>query len=161
MFSARALYNNSSESPEELTFNQGDVLTVIQRDFNGLSGWWLCFHDGRVGLAPGNRLRILSHVGLDDGVPTGSEQQAQQPVPAGGGVGASRDEQEQRRERQQIIKVRQNLNVGSLNMMINIVERETAGRVGFGKEREDMKCGSHVGNQDTMKSDGGRCNHCY
>lgn len=111
MFSARALYNNSSESPEELTFNQGDVLTVIQRDFNGLSGWWLCFHDGRVGLAPGNRLRILSHVGLDDGVPTGSEQQAQQPVPAGGGVGASRDEQEQRRERQQIIKTLKGSNV--------------------------------------------------
>lgn len=112
MISARALYSNSSESPEELTFNQGDVLTVIQRDFNGLTGWWLCFLDGKVGLAPGNRLRILSNAGLDNGLPTGSGQQPQQPAPGGGGT--SRDEQEEWRQRQQLNKVRQNLNVESL-----------------------------------------------
>ena len=56
---AKALYNNTAESPEELTFSQGDILNIIQKDVNGLSGWWLCSFNGKMGIAPGNRLRIL------------------------------------------------------------------------------------------------------
>ena len=58
-----------SESPEELTFKRGDVLTVLERDVNGLAGWWLCSVKGVRGIAPGNRLRILTGipVGQNDG----------------------------------------------------------------------------------------------
>jgi len=56
MLSAKALYSNISDSPEELSFSQGDVLTVLEKDVGGLAGWWLCSVGGRMGIAPGNRL---------------------------------------------------------------------------------------------------------
>lgn len=39
---ARAIYENIAESPDELAFKRGDVLTVIEQDTDGLTGWWLC-----------------------------------------------------------------------------------------------------------------------
>lgn len=56
MFSARALYNNVSEAPDELSFSKGDILEVVEKDANG---WWLCSFKGKVGIAPGNRLQLL------------------------------------------------------------------------------------------------------
>jgi len=57
---AKALYANSADTEEELSFAAGDVLTVHERDVAGLVGWWLCSHAGRIGIAPGNRLRLLT-----------------------------------------------------------------------------------------------------
>lgn len=39
---AKAIYENIAESPDELAFKRGDILTVIEQDTDGLTGWWLC-----------------------------------------------------------------------------------------------------------------------
>ena len=57
---AKALYANSADTEEELSFAAGDLLTVHERDVAGLVGWWLCSNAGRIGIAPGNRLRLVS-----------------------------------------------------------------------------------------------------
>lgn len=59
---ARALFDNSAEVAQELTFSRGDVLIVLKRDPPGFEGWWICSLAGRVGIAPGNRLEILGSV---------------------------------------------------------------------------------------------------
>ncbi|XP_062860166.1 breast cancer anti-estrogen resistance protein 1 isoform X2 [Trichomycterus rosablanca] len=69
---AKALYDNVAESPDELSFRKGDIMTVLERDTQGLDGWWLCSLHGRQGIVPGNRLKIL--VGMYD------KQQQQQPL---------------------------------------------------------------------------------
>lgn len=56
---AKALYDNVPESPEELAFRKGDVLTVLEQNTGGLEGWWLCSLHGLQGIAPGNRLKLL------------------------------------------------------------------------------------------------------
>uniref|UniRef100_A0A673LNG7 Neural precursor cell expressed, developmentally down-regulated 9 n=1 Tax=Sinocyclocheilus rhinocerous TaxID=307959 RepID=A0A673LNG7_9TELE len=56
---AKALYDNVPESPEELAFRKGDILTIIEQNTGGLEGWWLCSLHGRQGIAPGNRLKLL------------------------------------------------------------------------------------------------------
>ncbi|XP_032222528.2 enhancer of filamentation 1 isoform X2 [Nematostella vectensis] len=53
---AKALYDNIADSADELTFRKGDVITVLEKDIDGLFGWWLCSLHGRQGIAPGNRL---------------------------------------------------------------------------------------------------------
>ncbi|KAL8564236.1 hypothetical protein ACOMHN_017504 [Nucella lapillus] len=67
MFLAKALYDNIAETPDELAFRRGDVVTVVEQDTSGLDGWWLCSLRGRKGIAPGNRLKILS--GMMEGGP--------------------------------------------------------------------------------------------
>ncbi|XP_002730947.1 breast cancer anti-estrogen resistance protein 1-like isoform X2 [Saccoglossus kowalevskii] len=57
---AKALYENVAEAPDELAFRKGDVVTVIEQNTNGLEGWWLCSLNGRQGIAPGNRLKLLA-----------------------------------------------------------------------------------------------------
>lgn len=47
-------------------------MTVLERDTQGLDGWWLCSLHGRQGIVPGNRLKIL--VGMYD------KQQQQPPL---------------------------------------------------------------------------------
>ncbi|XP_064640246.1 enhancer of filamentation 1-like isoform X2 [Lineus longissimus] len=59
---AKALYDNLAETQEEISFKKGDIVTVIERDTNGLEGWWLCSLKGRKGIAPGNRLKILTGI---------------------------------------------------------------------------------------------------
>ncbi|KAM7002469.1 breast cancer anti-estrogen resistance protein 1 isoform 1-T1 [Tautogolabrus adspersus] len=71
---AKALYDNVAESPDELSFRKGDIMTVMERDTQGLDGWWLCSLHGRQGIVPGNRLKIL--VGMYD-----SKQQATPSTP--------------------------------------------------------------------------------
>ncbi|XP_036399712.1 breast cancer anti-estrogen resistance protein 1 isoform X1 [Megalops cyprinoides] len=73
---AKALYDNVAESPDELSFRKGDIMTVLERDTQGLDGWWLCSLHGRQGIVPGNRLKIL--VGMYD------KQQQQQVTPPPG-----------------------------------------------------------------------------
>ncbi|XP_062817786.1 LOW QUALITY PROTEIN: breast cancer anti-estrogen resistance protein 1 [Anolis carolinensis] len=70
---AKALYDNVAESPDELSFRKGDILTVLERNTQGLAGWWLCSLHGRQGIVPGNRLKVL--VGMYD------KRQAQPPPP--------------------------------------------------------------------------------
>ncbi|XP_030907794.2 breast cancer anti-estrogen resistance protein 1 isoform X1 [Melopsittacus undulatus] len=75
---AKALYDNVAESPDELSFRKGDIMTVLERNTQGLDGWWLCSLHGRQGIVPGNRLKIL--VGMYDK----KQQQQQVPGPAQG-----------------------------------------------------------------------------
>lgn len=56
---AKALFDNTAESPEELAFRKGDILMVLEREQGGGPGWWLCSLHGRQGIAPANRLRLL------------------------------------------------------------------------------------------------------
>lgn len=59
---ARALYDNIAESPDELAFRKGDLLTVLEQNTGGIEGWWLCSLRGRQGICPGNRLRLIAGV---------------------------------------------------------------------------------------------------
>lgn len=56
---AKALFDNTAESPEELAFRKGDILMVLEQEQSGGPGWWLCSLHGRQGIAPANRLRLL------------------------------------------------------------------------------------------------------
>ena len=58
---AKALYDNIADTPEELAFKRGDVLTVLEQDTNGLEGWWLCALRGKRGIVPGNRLKVVKN----------------------------------------------------------------------------------------------------
>ncbi|CAH2324598.1 breast cancer anti-estrogen resistance 1 [Pelobates cultripes] len=69
---AKALYDNVAESPDELSFRKGDIMTVLERNTQGLDGWWLCSLHGRQGIVPGNRLKIL--VGMYDKKQGGGDQ---------------------------------------------------------------------------------------
>eukprot|EP00112_Aurelia_sp_Birch-Aquarium-sp1_P010449 Seg223.6 transcript_id=Seg223.6/GoldUCD/mRNA.D3Y31 product="Breast cancer anti-estrogen resistance protein 1" protein_id=Seg223.6/GoldUCD/D3Y31 len=57
---AKALYDNLADAPDELSFRKGDIVTVIEQDVDGLVGWFLCLLHGRQGIAPGNRLQLLT-----------------------------------------------------------------------------------------------------
>lgn len=57
---AKALYDNTAESPDELAFHKGDVVMVIEQTIKGSVGWWKCSLRGQEGLAPANRLQLLS-----------------------------------------------------------------------------------------------------
>ena len=60
---AKALYDNSPETPDELSFKRGDVLTVLEISPEGLDGWWFCELHGQRGIAPGNRLKVIAGSG--------------------------------------------------------------------------------------------------
>ena len=59
---AISLYDNEAESDDELTFRANDLLQVLQYDYLGMDGWCLCklVKTNRVGLAAGNRLKVIS-----------------------------------------------------------------------------------------------------
>ncbi|XP_060086740.1 cas scaffolding protein family member 4 isoform X2 [Heteronotia binoei] len=57
---AKALYDNKAECPDELAFRRGDILTVLEQDPLGSEGWWKCSLHGKQGLAPANRLQLLT-----------------------------------------------------------------------------------------------------
>lgn len=38
----KALYTNVPESKNELGFRKGEILTVVEYDYEGQNGWWLC-----------------------------------------------------------------------------------------------------------------------
>ncbi|NXJ63125.1 CASS4 protein, partial [Rostratula benghalensis] len=57
---AKALYDNKAECSDELAFRKGDILTVLDQNVIGSDGWWKCSLHGRQGLAPANRLQLLT-----------------------------------------------------------------------------------------------------
>uniref|UniRef100_A0A8D2LDE7 Cas scaffold protein family member 4 n=1 Tax=Varanus komodoensis TaxID=61221 RepID=A0A8D2LDE7_VARKO len=57
---AKALYDNKAECPDELAFRRGDILTVLEQNLLGSEGWWKCSLHGKQGLAPANRLQLLT-----------------------------------------------------------------------------------------------------
>lgn len=61
---AKAVFDNPAETPDELAFRRGDILAVIEQDTGGLEGWWLCSFRGKQGIAPGNRLKLVT--GMQD-----------------------------------------------------------------------------------------------
>ncbi|XP_070277482.1 cas scaffolding protein family member 4 isoform X1 [Myotis yumanensis] len=62
---ARALYNNDPDCSDELAFCKGDILTILEQHVPESEGWWRCLLHGRQGLAPANRLQILSGAPAD------------------------------------------------------------------------------------------------
>ncbi|XP_045495798.1 breast cancer anti-estrogen resistance protein 1 isoform X1 [Colias croceus] len=76
---ARALYDNIAESPDELAFRRGDLLTVLEQNTGGSEGWWLCSLRGRQGICPGNRLRIVA--GVFDASSTAQRRRTRTPAP--------------------------------------------------------------------------------
>lgn len=60
---AKALYDNNAECADELAFRKGDIVTVMNQNVAGTSGWWMCSLYGRHGLAPANRLQLLPQHG--------------------------------------------------------------------------------------------------
>uniref|UniRef100_A0A8C6VFJ3 Cas scaffold protein family member 4 n=1 Tax=Naja naja TaxID=35670 RepID=A0A8C6VFJ3_NAJNA len=57
---AKALYDNKAECPDELAFRKGDILIVVEQNLLGSEGWWKCSLHGKQGLAPANRLELLT-----------------------------------------------------------------------------------------------------
>ncbi|XP_018577737.1 breast cancer anti-estrogen resistance protein 1 [Anoplophora glabripennis] len=64
---ARALYDNTADSPDELPFRKGDTLIVLEQNTANIEGWWLCSLRGRQGICPANRLRLIPGVFEDTG----------------------------------------------------------------------------------------------
>uniref|UniRef100_A0A3Q1HD59 SH3 domain-containing protein n=1 Tax=Anabas testudineus TaxID=64144 RepID=A0A3Q1HD59_ANATE len=64
---AKALYDNTAECADELAFRRGDIITVMDQNVAGTSGWWMCSLYGRHGLAPANRLQLLPQTGTTAG----------------------------------------------------------------------------------------------
>lgn len=60
---AKALFDNTAECADELAFRKGDIVTVMDQNVAGTSGWWMCSLYGRHGLAPANRLKLLPQTG--------------------------------------------------------------------------------------------------
>lgn len=58
------MYDNTAECADELAFRKGDIVTVMDQNVAGTSGWWMCSLYGRHGLAPANRLQLLPQIGL-------------------------------------------------------------------------------------------------
>ncbi|XP_018923164.2 cas scaffolding protein family member 4 isoform X1 [Cyprinus carpio] len=57
---AKALYDNTAETEDELAFSKGDIIIVLEKNVAESTGWWKCALHGRQGLAPANRLAPLS-----------------------------------------------------------------------------------------------------
>ncbi|XP_074144754.1 cas scaffolding protein family member 4 isoform X4 [Sminthopsis crassicaudata] len=57
---AKALYDNHAECADELAFRRGDILTILEKNVPESEGWWRCSLHGRQGLAPANRLHLLT-----------------------------------------------------------------------------------------------------
>ncbi|XP_053429425.1 cas scaffolding protein family member 4 isoform X2 [Nycticebus coucang] len=62
---ARALYDNCPDCSDELAFCRGDILTILEQNVPASEGWWKCLLHGKQGLAPANRLQILTEVATD------------------------------------------------------------------------------------------------
>ena len=56
---ARARYNNVAEAADELSFQKGDIVTVLQKDHNKQVDWWLCELRGTTGMVPANYFEIF------------------------------------------------------------------------------------------------------
>uniref|UniRef100_A0A8R1XPX2 SH3 domain-containing protein n=1 Tax=Onchocerca volvulus TaxID=6282 RepID=A0A8R1XPX2_ONCVO len=63
---AQAIYDNQAEWPDELAFERGEILRVLNErpcTNSGLAintGWWCCINkNGKRGIVPANRLRML------------------------------------------------------------------------------------------------------
>lgn len=52
---ARGLYAFSSESPQELSFNPGDILTIVSQQ----GDWWTAELNGKTGLIPANYVQLI------------------------------------------------------------------------------------------------------
>uniref|UniRef100_A0A803T637 Cas scaffold protein family member 4 n=1 Tax=Anolis carolinensis TaxID=28377 RepID=A0A803T637_ANOCA len=55
-----SLYDNKAECLDELAFRRGDILMVLEQNLLGSEGWWKCSLHGKQGLAPANRLQLLT-----------------------------------------------------------------------------------------------------
>ena len=56
---AKALYSNEAECADELNFNEGDLLKIIDKNAEDSEGWWKCKLNGNEGLVPANYLQEI------------------------------------------------------------------------------------------------------
>ena len=59
----RGLFDYNPDDPNELTFKQGDIITVLQKD---PSGWWQGELNGRIGVFPS--VDWVEELGVGSGV---------------------------------------------------------------------------------------------
>eukprot|EP00118_Oscarella_pearsei_P001035 m.6416 g.6416 ORF g.6416 m.6416 type:complete len:588 (+) comp15825_c0_seq1:2252-4015(+) len=59
---AQALFDNFGDdvAGDELRFRKGEIVTVIEKNYQNMDGWWLCSLRGRTAIAPGNYFGLLS-----------------------------------------------------------------------------------------------------
>ena len=57
-----ARFPNVAESTEELSFGQGELVSILQKE-TGMGNWWLCQAAGKVGLVPANYLEEVTSSG--------------------------------------------------------------------------------------------------
>ncbi|XP_048373639.1 embryonal Fyn-associated substrate [Sphaerodactylus townsendi] len=65
----RALYDNTAECLDELSFRKGDLMVLLQPEAPGLEGWHLCSLHGQQGIVPANRVKVLPEPGSPGPVP--------------------------------------------------------------------------------------------
>lgn len=65
----RALYDNTAECPDELSFRKGDLMVLLQPEAPGLEGWHLCSLHGQQGIVPANRVKVLPEPGSPGSTP--------------------------------------------------------------------------------------------
>ncbi|XP_015261105.1 PREDICTED: embryonal Fyn-associated substrate isoform X2 [Gekko japonicus] len=65
----RALYDNTAECLDELSFRKGDLMVLLQPEAPGLEGWHLCSLHGQQGIVPANRVKVLAEPGSPGPVP--------------------------------------------------------------------------------------------
>lgn len=53
---AKALFDYDAQEPNELSFKEGDILIVVEKDE---SGWWTCRLNGKDGQVPMNFVEVV------------------------------------------------------------------------------------------------------
>lgn len=56
-----ALWDYTAQEPDELSFNEGDALTVLRRRDNTETEWWWARLNDREGYVPRNLLGVREH----------------------------------------------------------------------------------------------------
>lgn len=59
---AMARFTNVAESAEELSFSEGELVSILQKE-TGMGNWWLCQAADKVGLVPANYLEEVTASG--------------------------------------------------------------------------------------------------
>lgn len=62
LFYARALYSYQPQDASEISFNESDVLSVIE-DYN--DGWWRAYTEHETGRVPANYFEVVANEGYD------------------------------------------------------------------------------------------------
>lgn len=113
----RALYDNTAECPDELSFRKGDLMVLLQQEAPGLEGWYLCSLHGQQGIVPANRVQVLPEPGSPgpmlgrNQTPADVYQVPRKETALVGTVSEMLQDERRRRQRQEEQEVRQSISV--------------------------------------------------